>query len=182
MAFPTQTEPISGHQNVSFERERGVYAIEVMSGVSHAVIQVGEDAGRTGRISRVLSALAGAGVPVFLIKMHRDVVTLAFAGADTHTAIQTLSDNRLTADVRGELALVVVRAASMRDLHGIMVNIADALFDAGARLHETGDSHNSVQCLIEESRTDAAVESLCKKFELSPDAVSLSTLATGGAR
>jgi aspartate kinase len=66
---------------------------------------------------------------------------------------------------------VVVRAASMRDLHGIMAAIADALWDAGARLFETGDSHNSVQCLIAQEFADAAERRLCERFQLSADMV-----------
>ncbi len=172
MAASVNTVEGTAPANVSFERERGVYALEVHRDVAHAIIEVGEDAGRTGRILRVFSSLSSARVPVFLIKMHRSAVTLAFAGATTELATEVLRGEGLSADIRGGLTLLVVRAASMRDLHGVMTSIADALFDAGARLYETGDSHNSVQCLIEQDSAEAAERQLCARFQLSTDAVS----------
>lgn len=168
--------------NISFERERGVYALEIMRNVAHAVIEVGDDEGRAGRILRVFASLASADVPIFLIKMHRGAVTLAFAAADREKALNAFSADGRSSEVRSDLALVVVRAASMRDLHGIMVNIADALFAAGARLYETGDSHNSVQCLIESERAEAAERELCAKFQLSADAVQHFTAGIEAAR
>ena len=62
-------------------------------------------------------------------------VTLALAGADVAKAESTLSAAGLKATMRHDLALVAVRAASMRDLSGVMVAIADALYEAGARLY-----------------------------------------------
>ena len=170
MAASVHTD--GGPSNVSFERERGVYALEVHRDVAHAIIEVGEDAGRTGRILRVFTSLSSAGVPVFLIKMHRSAVTLAFASSATEAVNRTLGGEGLSSDVRDGLALLVVRAASMRDLHGIMAAIADALWDSGARLFETGDSHNSVQCLIAQDFADAAERRLCECFQLSADMVS----------
>ena len=171
----------SSVEHVSFERERGVYALEVMRDVAHAVIQVGEDAGRIGRIQRVFSKFASAKIPVFLIKLHRSAVTLAFAASDTSRAVKALGEDGLTADVKDGLALLVVRAGSMRDLHGIMANIADSLFEAAARLYETGDSHNSVQCLIEAESAEAAAARLCAHFHLPADAVKYSSVAVEGA-
>lgn len=173
--------PGNQSSQVSFERERGVYALEVMHDVAHAVISVGDDVQRTARILQVFHVLAAASVPIFLIKMHRRAVTLAFAGANREHAEQALAAAGLKAEVRGELALLAVRAASMRDLHGIMVVIADALFEAGARLYETGDSHNSVQCLIKEDRVPDAVAQLCRTFQLEPDAVQQFSMDAEGA-
>jgi aspartate kinase len=153
-----------------------------MRDVAHAFIEVGADDGRTGRILRVFSTLARADVPVFLIKMHSDAVTLAFSGEDREKALNALAAEGLKSDVRGKLALVVVRAATMRDLHGVMVNIADALFTAGARLYETGDSHNSVQCLIEADRTSAAEAQLLEAFHLPPEAVHHLTMGVEAGR
>ncbi|HLK59942.1 MAG TPA: hypothetical protein VKU00_25500 [Chthonomonadaceae bacterium] len=160
------TTPGSRTSHVSFERERGVYALQIQRDVARAVISIGDDAQRSQRILQVFRVLAEADVPVFLIKMHRTAVTLAFADANQTKAVAALDAAGLKAETQSDLALVFVRAASMRDLHGVMVAIADALFAAGARLYETGDSHNSVQCLIEGSRTEEAVSQLCATFHL----------------
>src|SRR5262245_2348502 len=155
--------------NVSFERERGVYALQVTRDVAHAVISVGDDSQRSLRILQVFRVLADADVPVFLIKMHRTAVTLAFSGSDLDRAQKALADAGLKAETRRDLALIAVRAASMREMHGVMVEIADAVYTAGARLYEIGDSHNSVQCLIQAERVPQAVEALQKTFHLDPE-------------
>jgi aspartokinase len=182
MAASSRSTQSAPPVNISFERERGVYAIEIMRDVAHAVIEVGKDDDRTARILKVFSTLAHADVPVFLIKMHSGAVTLAFSGVDRKKALDALAAENLKSDVRGELALLVVRAASMRDLHGVMVNIADALFAAGARLYEAGDSHNSVQCLIEADRTSDAAAQLCAVFQLPPEAVHQSVVGVEAGR
>lgn len=182
MAESSQSTRKSPPVNISFERERGVYALEVMRDVAHAVIEVGTDDGRTARMLGVFTVLANVDVPVFLIKMHSGAITLAFSGKDREKALDALSEYGLTSKVRGELALVVVRAATMRDLHGVMVNIADALFAAGALLYETGDSHNSVQCLIEADRSSEAEAQLCKVFQLPPESVHHLMVSSEGGR
>jgi aspartate kinase len=163
--------------NVSFERERGVYALQITRDVAHAVISVGDDLQRSSRILQVFRVLADADVPVFLIKMHRTAVTLAFSGADLVDAEQSLARAGLKAETRRDLALIAVRATSMRDLHGVMVEIADAVYTAGARLYEIGDSHNSVQCLIQADRVPQAVAALQQTFHLDPNEVSESHVA-----
>lgn len=166
---------------VSFERERGVYAIQVTRDVSHAVISVGDDALRTRRILQVFHVLGESSIAVFLFKLHRRVVTLAFAGSDRQRAEESLRLAGMEAQVRRDLAVVAVRAASMRDLSGIMVAIADALNHVGARVYETGDSHDSVQCLIEAARVPDAVQALCSTFHLDSNAISEMHATTGEA-
>jgi aspartate kinase len=164
----TMSEAVTS--KVSFERERGVYAIQVTRDVAHAVIHVGES-DRTRQIVHVFRILARADVPVFLIKHHRTAITLALAGTLLPRAESVLSESGISFRTRRDMALVTVRAAQMRELSGIMVAIADALAEAGATLFDTGDSHNSVQCLIDAERTSQAVESLCRTFHLEPGAV-----------
>lgn len=167
--------------NLSFERERGVYALQVMRDVAHAVISVGDDSQRVSRIVQVLRLLAGADIPVFLVKLHRTAITLAFAGVDIPKTESALTEAGFRATIRRDLVVVSVRAASMRDLSGVMVEIADALYEAGARLYETGDSHNSVQCLIEGSRAAESVASICRTFHLDAAAVSECSIETEDA-
>lgn len=166
---------------MSFERERGVYALEVLSDVAHALIEFEEDALRTSRIQQVLHLLADAGIPVFLVKLHRNAVTLAFAGSDVQHAEVALDHPGLRTTIRRDLALLNVRAASMRELHGVMIEIVDALFEARAHLYETGDSHNTVQCLIDGSHVPEAVVALRRAFQLDESAVTYARMQTEGA-
>lgn len=166
---------------VSFERERGVNALQVLHDVAHAVIAFGDDPLRMHRIQQVLRVLSEACVPVFLVKLHRTAVTLAFAGSDIPRAEAALDPSGLRTTLRRDLVLLNIRAVTMRELHGVMFEITDALYEAGTHLYETGDSHNSVQCLIDGENADAAVAALCSKFHLSSDVVTYARLETEGA-
>ena len=153
-------------RKVAFERERGVYAIQVVRDVAQAIVSVGDDGARSDRILHAFSVLAESGIPVFLIKLHSSVITLAITGADTARTEQALAAAGLRASTRRDLAVVVVCATLLQDVSGIMVTIADALSSVGVPLLETSDAHNSVQCLVEARHVPAAVEALCGAFHL----------------
>ena len=156
---------------VSFERERGVYAIQVTRALAHAVVSVRTEGERTERILQVFQILTAAGVPIFLIKLHRTAVTFALAGKDVEQAETAFRTAGFRVQMRHDLAMLVVKAASMRQVSGIMVDISDALYAAGAHLYGTGDSHDSVQCLIEATHVEVAVEQLCAVFDLDVSAI-----------
>jgi aspartate kinase len=156
----------AGGDHVSFERERGVYRIDVTRDVAHAVVKVGGEADRSDRILRAFRVLSDAQVPIFLIKLHRTAVSFGMAGIDVPALERALDEAGFPYTARRDLAIVSVVATSMRDLTGVMVSIADALQEVGARLYGTGDSHNSVQCLIEASRLEPAIEQLKLNFGL----------------
>ena len=157
--------------HVSFERERGVHAIQVTRDVAHAEVALEDDSLRSARILQVFRVLANSGVPIFLTKLHRAAITFAFVGADLPRVQAALKTVGVQTSARQDLALISVRAASMRELSGVMVAIADALYAAGARLFETGDSHNSVVCLVESAHVDEAVRHLRAAFHLEADTV-----------
>jgi aspartokinase len=164
--------------NVTFERERGVHAIQITRNVAHAEVALEDDSLRAARILQVFRVLANSGVPIFLTKLHRSALTFAFVSADLPRVEAALQTVGVQTSARQDLALISVRAASMRDLSGVMVAIADALYAAGARLFETGDSHNSVVCLIESAHVDEAVRHLRKTFRLEARTVAEHSLGT----
>ena len=166
----------SSTSNVSFERERGVSGLTVIRDVAHLEIQTGDEDGRTERILQVFRSLAGVNVPVFLIKMHRTRLTMAMAGHDLEPAREILQSAGIDVATRRDLGLVAVRAASMRDLHGVIIMIADALFEAGAQIFEIGDSHDSVQCLLEVEKIPDAVACLRAKFDIDSASVHESSI------
>ncbi|MDE2126142.1 MAG: hypothetical protein KGJ62_06095 [Armatimonadetes bacterium] len=157
--------------DVAFERERGVVAVEVTRQVCHAVIDVGDGDDRPTRILNTFQTLATAHVPVFLIKLHRTAVTLGLAGLDAERAEAAIASGGMQVRLRCDLALIVVRASSMRDLSGIMSQIADALFVVGAHMLATGDSHSTVQCIIEDDRANAVAQELATVFGLEPSGI-----------
>ncbi len=158
--------------SLTFERERGVNKVLITRNVAHLVINIEEDTSRFERVLEAMRSLASSNIPVFLVKLHRSALTLAFAAKDAKKADTSLQSSGFKTLLRDDLAVVAIHADSMRDLSGVMVQIADALFSAGARLYETGDSHNSVQALIEGAKVEAAVQSLLTAFHLDDSAVS----------
>jgi aspartate kinase len=152
--------------NLLFERARGVHALQVTHDVAHAVIALPLSPQRAEQILDLFRVLAKAQIPVFLSKLHSHSVTLAVAASNTSRAEEALCSIGLTATITPGLSIVSVRASSMRDLSGVMVEIADALYRVGARFYETGDSHNSVQCLIDTSRAGDVVRALCGTFDI----------------
>ncbi len=172
-----QAGPNNQASNLSFERVRGVNNIIITYNVAHAVINLEADSSRFERILAALRSLANSDIPIFLLKLHSSALTLAMDGVDADRAQKALEASGFKIDLRADLAVVAVQADSMRDLSGVMVQIADALFAAGARLFETGDSHNSVQALIEGIKVESAVQSLLKTFALEASAVCSSQAA-----
>ena len=181
MSLPELETPRMARSNkVSFERERGVYGLRVTRDVAHAEVEVGNDSLRTQRVLQVFKVLANGDLPVFLIKIHISAVTLAFAGTDLAEANRILDEAGFKVTPRRDLALIAIRAASMRELPGIMTQIGDSLYAASAKLFEIGDSHDSVLCLIEAERVPDAVKALCAQFKLNPSDVMEVSIETEG--
>jgi len=155
---------------LSFERGRGVYQFEIIRNLAHVVVKVGEGADRTDVILRLLRVLADAEVPIFLIKLHRTAVTFAVEHQFMERTEQCLSTIPGGYASRTDLVMITLVAASMRDLNDIAVNIADSLQRAGTRLLGIGDSHNTVQCLIEAGHLDATLRELGATFHIDESA------------
>jgi aspartokinase len=153
-------------KHVSFERDRGVYQVLVTQGLAHAVVTVGADEQRTDRLLRVFRTLADESIPIFLVKLHHTEVSFALEEAQIPLVESCLAAQGFEISTRRNLVLLTVVASSMRDLTGVMVSIADSLQEAGARLFGVGDSHNSVQCLIDGARLLPAISKLKETFSL----------------
>lgn len=153
-------------KHVSFERERGVYQVVVTPSLAHVHVMIPGEANRNERIQRIFECFAQAGLPIFFIKLHRLAISFALEGSRIDQAEKILQQLDLVFKLRQNLALITIRASSMRDLTGIMVTIADALQAANARLYGLSDSHTSVLCLIAGDRAIAALNQLKKTFEL----------------
>ena len=154
-------------QPISFERERGVYQTLVTHELAHAVVTVGSDSDRSDRIQQVLDRLTAQSIPIFLIKLHTSAITFAVETSFLEAAESCVREAGFAVRTTTGLALLTINASSMRDLSGVMVNIADSLQAAGARLFGVGDSHNSVQCLIDGRHVGAAVKKIGETFGFS---------------
>lgn len=153
--------PPAHPRHVYFERERGVYDVDVTASVAHVAATVGDEAERIETLFRIL---ADAAIPVFLVKLHGQAATFCVEGSQVERAETALTGAGFPFRTRRDLAIITVHAGTMRDLIGIMVRIADALQVAQARMYGVGDSHSSVQCLIDGYRAEAAVRQLRSAF------------------
>ncbi|MCS7309891.1 MAG: ACT domain-containing protein [Armatimonadetes bacterium] len=146
------------------EQERGVTDVRVEVGLAHVRVRAGSGERGLQNHLRILDAIAEQGVSVSLVKLHHDWITFAVNQADVAKVAQCLEALGIEYKIASDLALVVTVAANMRDSAGIMAQIAEALWEAGAHIIETGDSHDTVQCLVPEERAFAAAQALRRRF------------------
>lgn len=142
------------------EKESGFYEFEATPGVAHLVVTVGSAQTPMERIIAVFKCVADVGVPVFLAKLHGHEVSFAVEGRHLPTVEGALTNAGYSFRSRHDLAVLTVRTETLEDLTGLMVRIADALQLAGARMYGLGDSHSSVQCLVDGHRVEAALKQL----------------------
>jgi aspartokinase len=155
---------------VHFEKERGVTEVLVTGGIAHAKVTLPSGEVGVGRLE-LLQRLAAANIPVFLIKLLPDGLSFALRESVVADGAQLLAATGYPHTLRRDLALVTIIAGAMRDLSGVMAAIFEALISENVRVHQTGDAHNAVHCLIAGTQTDAAAAALRKKFALEVDVV-----------
>ncbi len=148
------------------EQERGVTDVRVEVGLAHVRVRTGSGESSLQRHLQVLDAVAEQGVNVSLVKLHEDWLTFAVSQSDVPKVSQCLQSLGMEYKVAPDLALVVTVASNMRESAGVMAQIAEALWEANAHIIETGDSHNTVQCLVPEERAFAAAQALRRRFQL----------------
>ncbi len=148
------------------EQERGVTDVRVEVGLAHVRVRTGSGEPSLHRHLQVLDTVAAEGISVSLVKLHEDWLTFAVSQPDVPRLSQCLEALRLEHKIVPDLALVITVASNMRDSAGVMAQIAEALWEAGAHIIETGDAHNTVQCLVPEDRAFAAAQALRRRFQL----------------
>lgn len=148
------------------EQERGVTDVRVEVGLAHVRVRTGSGDSALHRHLQVLDAVAGREVSVSLVKLHEHWLTFAVKQSDVSKVSQCLDALGMEYKIVPNLALVTTVAANMRESAGVMAQIAEALWEAGAHIIETGDSHNTVQCFVPEDRAFAAAQALRRRFRL----------------
>lgn len=148
------------------EQERGVTDVRVEVGLAHVRVHTGSGEVGLRRHLQVLDAVAEQGVSVSLVKLHEDWLTFAVNQSDVPKVSQCLNALEIEYKIVPNLALVITVASNMRESAGVMAQIAEALWEAGAYIIETGDSHNTVQCFVPEERAFAAAQALRRRFRL----------------
>lgn len=146
-----------------FERKRGVTGITVEEGLAHVEVQIAPDLKERLKVFKVL---AEAGISLFLIKFHPDSIHFLIRREVLSKAQKVLQELNLPTKVTRDCALVSILSSAMRDLPGVMARIAEALYEQGIELLETGDSHDSVMILVRGVDAEKVVNALRQKFGL----------------
>jgi aspartokinase len=155
-----------GLQPMRFEKERGVTRVTTLGRFTHLNLDLDSD--RVPQQLRAYRLLANENISINLIKLHPDSLSLTVAEADADRAIAALEAGGFRVSAIPAVALISVVAANMRQLPGVMGRIAAALLREGIPIVQTGDAPDSVFCLVEAPRAEAAAEALRREFHLGP--------------
>jgi len=147
------------NEMVYFERERGVTEVQVTRGVAHVTV-VFPTATLSGDRLNLLKALAGATIPVFMVKLLPDGISFALRESVVDAGAALLTERGVKHSILRDLSLVAVVAGAMRDLSGVMALIYQALVVAGVSVRQTGDAYNAVLCLVAGEQADRAATAL----------------------
>lgn len=169
MSHPYELAPT---RPLSFERERGITEVRVQEGLAHVEVRL---PGRDIEAERLvlLQAVAEAGLPVLLIKLHPGSVSFALPDAAiAERAEKLLMDRGYAFAMERELALISICAGAMRDLSGVMAGLYDTMDRAGIRVAQTGDSHDALFALIAGTHPQESARLLRGTFGLSGESTS----------
>ncbi len=156
-------------QRVGFEKGRGVYAINVSRNLAQVIVFTPDLPPSPPTHLQVFQAMAEAGVPIRLVKLHRQQVSFVLDANQLGKAQETLKGKGFLFETHGPLGILSAEAMNMRDLWGIMAEIAEALLEAKVEVLQTGDAHNMVHCLVREQDLERGRQALLKRFHLSAE-------------
>ena len=161
MSHPFEIAP---PRPVSFERERGVTEVRIQRGLAHVEVRLPGADRETERLD-LLQAVAVAGLPVLLIKLHPDAVSFALPNSIIAANAETLLKERgYTYAMERDLALLSIYAGAMRDLPGVMATLYDTMDVLNIRVAQTGDSHDALFALISGADAETGAARLREAF------------------
>jgi aspartokinase len=155
-------------ERVSFERERGVSAIQVSREATYLFVRVADTGYLPQQRQHILNLLREAEIPIFLIKLQRNGLSFGVDSELAARACESLEAHGFRVSVKPRRVMVSIFAQNMRELHGVIARIAEVLYEAGVAIEQMSDAHNRITCLIEAERAPLVVERLCAAFGLSP--------------
>jgi aspartate kinase len=153
-------------QRVKFEKERGVTSVTTCGGFTH--LDIGLDSDRTPQQLRIYQLLAERDISINLINLHPASLSLTVEAAAAERAVAALKGAGFRVKAVPSVAIVSVVAANMRHLTGVMGRIATALLRQQIPIIQTGDSPDSIFCLVEAPKAEAAAAALRAEFGIGP--------------
>ncbi|MCR4425285.1 MAG: aspartate kinase [Firmicutes bacterium] len=145
--------------------DRLVSAVTHMPGVAQILIDQA-DFNSTGLVLDVFSALARDHISVDMINVFPERIAFIIGEREVPRARRILEDLGLHAVSNPGCAKVSIVGGAMRGVPGVMSRVVRALHNAGVRILQTSDSHNSISCLVLGSDMERAARALHDEFEL----------------
>lgn len=153
-------------QRVKFEKERGVTSVITRGGFTH--LDIALDSDRISQQLRVYQLLAERDISINLINLHPASLSLVVEAEAAERAVAALQAEGYGVTAVPSVALVSVVAANMRQMPEVMGRVAAALLRAQIPILQTGDSPDSIFCLVDAAKADAAASALRAEFHLGP--------------
>jgi aspartate kinase len=155
--------PSQGDPQIALEQDRGVTDVFIQRGLCQ--VQVPAPASnRAEQDQAILTGLGRAGVSVWLVKLYPGLLSFVLDRENAVRAAGIIQDLGIRATVVDGVATVGVFARNMREMHDVMAGMAGCLMDAGAEILQSGDSHDTVFCLVPEERAAEAEQALRRHF------------------
>lgn len=148
------------------EQERGVTGITVTSLFAHVRVKNSSDTNRVARQVEALEIVADQDIIISFTKIHDEWITFAIPQQQADLCTRVLTAAGYDVDVSANLSLVTTTAGNMRELWGVMSQIADTLIANNIYTVEVGDSYATVRCLIPQDQAERAAGAMRKHFGL----------------
>lgn len=148
----------------SFEKERGVSDVRIEAEVAHYVVSLPSDQLTPDKHLSIYKGLSSAGIPLRLVKLHPGGVSFSVE-TDRRSAVEeTLNRLGYPFQNLGDMVIVAITSANMREMFGVMATLAETLLVNKVDIAQLGDSHDAVLCLVPSSQRDVALAALRKAF------------------
>jgi aspartate kinase len=153
-------------RKTSFEKVRGVNEVRIEADVAHLVVDLPTEKRTPDKHLDIYREMGGAGYPLRLIKMNPGGVSFSVERHDLPGAIEILRRLGYSFEPADEMVILAVAAVNMREMWGVMAKVAETLLDAKVEIHQVGDSHDAVLCMVPKRQVRVAIRALRKAFEL----------------
>ena len=107
-------------ERVSFERERGVSAIQVSREATYLFVRAPDTSLLPAQRQRILNLLREAEIPIFLIKLQRNGLSFGVDSELAARACESLEAHGFRVSVKPRRVMVSIFAQNMRELHGVI--------------------------------------------------------------
>lgn len=111
----------------SFEKERGVSDVRIEAEVAHYVVSLPSDQLTPDKHLSIYKELSSAGIALRLVKLHPGGVSFSVEMNKKADVEQTLERLGYPYQNLGDMVIVAITSANMREMFGVMATLAETL-------------------------------------------------------